>query len=344
MEIGIGGYGYTGSSALFSLLQEFSNIKHIDGGEDFEFTLSYISDGLEDLEFHLMESPSKGTRCDIAIYRFLLLIDSLERSYNRFTNGRFKTITEDYLNKLIQVEWKGIRVFEYQSSKWKQIERLIRMSLHILLKKRNIDIRCFPYRNRYLSIFPDDFLNHTKTYVSNILEANGKYDCMLLNQPFSIGDPLRSMRFFKEPKCIVVDRDPRDLYVLCKNVFGTSALFIPTDSVEHFIEYYKKVRDDRKWKDSNLVMRVQFEDLVYKYDSTIDKIKLFLGDVIGNHTNKKKCFNPDFSIKNTNVFNNFPNDKSNIVLIEKELTKWLYNFQDKENSISVSELNSYTFL
>lgn len=343
MEIGVGGYGYTGSSAVFSLLQEFNNVRYIDGGEDFEFTLSYAPDGLEDLEFSLVDNPSKGMRCDIAIYRFLCLIDMLERSYNRFTKGQFRELTNAYLSNLIQVEWDAIRVFEYTYTPRKRIEKLLRMRLQVFLKKKGLDIRCFPLRRRFLSIFPDAFVEKTRKYVTSILESDGKYDCIVLNQPFSVGDPLRSMKFFMDPKFIVVDRDPRDLYVLCKNVFGIGALFIPTDSVEHFIDYYKRIHDDRKWKGAKNILRVQFEDLLYRYEDTIDAIKVFLGDAIGDHLTPKKYFDPEFSIKNTNIFSNFPQDSSDIARIEKELQPWVYNFPARPCNSS-TDLNSFTFM
>ena len=96
MELGVCGYGYTGSGALVSLLKEFDGISFL-GGNVFEFTLSYTNDGLEDLEFSLCTNPSKGTRCDTAIYRFKLLVDMYERSYNKFTQGNFREIAYKYL-------------------------------------------------------------------------------------------------------------------------------------------------------------------------------------------------------------------------------------------------------
>lgn len=343
MEIGVCGYGYTGSSALVSLIREFSNVIYLDGGLDFEFTLSYVSDGLEDLEFNLVENPSKGARCDIAIYRFQLLIDELERSYNRFTGNTFRQLAEHYLSSLIQVKWKGIRVFEYSRNPNKRIEKLIRAKLYTTLKKRGHDIRCFPLKDRYLSIYPDEFLNKTQSFIQKILEYNNKYKAILLEQPFSCGDPLRSMRFFNNPICFIVDRDPRDLYVLCKRVFGTSALFIPTDTVEHFIEYYKRVRDDRKWKGSNKVFRVQFEDLIYNYDDSVKHIGALL-EGIGEHTNRNFYFNPEFSKANTNIYSKFKEDESDVIKIENELSDWLFSFPSIADGDKDVDLNSYTFL
>ena len=119
MILGICGYGYTGSGALISLLMEFEGVRYLNNRAVQEFTLSYISDGLEDLEFNLVNNPSKGTRCDVAIYRFKLLVDYYERNYNRFTNNKFKQFSYEYLDKLIQIKYKGVRVFEYQRS-WKK--------------------------------------------------------------------------------------------------------------------------------------------------------------------------------------------------------------------------------
>ena len=97
MILGICGYGYTGSGAVISLLKEFEGVNYLHNKDVQEFTLSYISDGIEDLEFNLVSNPSKGTRCDVAVYRFKLLIDFYERNYNRFTNKKFKKYSYEYL-------------------------------------------------------------------------------------------------------------------------------------------------------------------------------------------------------------------------------------------------------
>ena len=52
MIIGSCGFGGTGSSVLTDLLSEYDDV---DVKDSFEFVLPYISDGLEDLEYHLMK-------------------------------------------------------------------------------------------------------------------------------------------------------------------------------------------------------------------------------------------------------------------------------------------------
>lgn len=342
MILGICGYGYTGSGALISLLMEFEGVRYLNNRAVQEFTLSYISDGLEDLEFNLVNNPSKGTRCDVAIYRFKLLVDYYERNYNRFTNNKFKQFSYEYLDKLIQIKYKGVRVFEYQRS-WKKWLFYVHARIANLFRKYNIEMRLFPLNERYFSIFPEQFVEYTKEYVEKLLGKRDN-DCLILDQPFSVGNPLHSMRFFNSPKCIVVDRDPRDLYVMVKYVYKSKAAFIPTNTVENYIEYYKRVRDDRLWRGSNLVYRLQFEDLIYKYNETIKDIERFIGSDLGNHVNPKKFFNPSISIANTNIFSNYVNDADDIKKIESELHDYIYTFPKLNKEKNNVNLNIFTYM
>lgn len=346
MVIGICGYGYTGTGAVFSLLKEFDKVRCLSGGrDDIEFTLSYVPDGLEDLEYHLCINPTKGVGCDSAIYRFQLLVNDFERSHNRFTNNRFREISNNYINELVQVKYSAFRIFEYErnTSSSKRISRLIRNYLRIIFRKFGIDYTFFPKRERYISIFPDDFLSKTKIYINEILGSDDNRKCILLNQPFSVTNPLHSMRFFEEPYCIIVDRDPRDLYVMAKHIYGSYAKFIPTESIYSFVNYYKRLYDRRLIQDNSKILRIQFEDLIYHYEETLSIIQSFLGNDIGNHVNKLKLFNPKDSRKNTNIYNSF-NEDDNIHIIESELSEWLYKFDETSIIKPVDDLRRFTLL
>ena len=153
MIIGICGYGFTGTGAVFSLLKEYSRIRCLPGKrDDIEFTISYMPDGLEDLEYHLCRNFVKGISSDTAIYRFQLLVRDLERSHNRFTQNRFKRLSYDYLDSLIQVRWQGIRTFEYDRNRAALIRysRLLRSYLSTRLKRCGFNAALFPFHERYL--------------------------------------------------------------------------------------------------------------------------------------------------------------------------------------------------
>ena len=65
-------------------------------------------------------------------------------------------------------------------------------------------------------------------------------------------------------KIIIVDRDPRDVYLLSKNNLRKDAAWIPT-SVCDFVSYYKLLRSNN-YNDSR-IYNLQFEDLVYQYEN-----------------------------------------------------------------------------
>lgn len=345
MVIGVCGYGYTGTGAVFSLLKEFENIRCLPGGrDDIEFTISYIPDGLEDLEYHLCTNPSKGVGCDTAIYRFQLLIDNFTRSHNRFTNGKFREISNKYIDSLVQVEYTAFRTFEYDRSTscLKKYSKLIRNTQKNILKKFGIDRVCFPSRKRYISICPNNFETKTRDYISKIINLENKSQCLLLNQPFSVTNPSNSMRFFEDPYCIIVDRDPRDLYIMAKYVYGTFAKFIPTENVQKFITYYKALRSTN-FPSNNRILNIRFEDLIYHYDEALSKIENFLGNKLGNHINKYNFFDPNESIQNTNIYKLY-NDSLDIQNIEEQLKEWLYPFNDSDKFKKKSDLSKFTFL
>mgnify|MGYP002626464139 CR=1 FL=1 len=141
----------------------------------------------------------------------------------------------------------------------------------------------------------------SKKYVSDIWEVLG---CdlskkVVLDQPFSGTNPLLSFRFFENPKAIIVDRDPRDLYIFTKEFlnYRTAGYQIPSDDVYGFIEYYKALRNSElREKSSNTqdVLRISFEDLVYRYDDTTEKISHFC--CLEGLKRNKTIFDPSLSI------------------------------------------------
>lgn len=348
MVIGVCGFGYTGSSALYSLLAEFSNVVTYGSiKNDFEFNISYTPDGLEDLEYNLCLNPSKGVRGDIAVYRFLNYAKAYKKSFNRLTNGRFDLYTNVFINGLVSTKWKAYRTFEFERNPRRIFEWKVRGFFMTKFKKLGLNMYAYPKTTRYLSVFPNEFESKCREYISNLIfgEKKDVNTVVVLNQPFSANNPLNSMKFFPNPKCIFVDRDPRDLYAMLKHVYGIIGAFIPSNDVSSFIKYYREIRDNRLYKNSESVITIHFEDLVYRYQETIDMLKTFLGKDIGEHINKKSFFDPDISIKNTNVYKLYPEDKEDVELIEKELKDYLYDFKEIDSvENNKKELSKFNFM
>lgn len=53
------------------------------------------------------------------------------------------------------------------------------------------------------------------------------------------------------------------------------------------MQFYKKMRESEKECTSNKVLRINFEDLIYNYDTKIKEITKFLGFKESDHINKK---------------------------------------------------------
>jgi len=139
------------------------------------------------------------------------------------------------------------------------------------------------------------------------------------------------LRYFNLPKVIIVDRDPRDLYIMNKVFWGSG--YVPSIDINLFIKWYSQTRQSRKTELSDStriktgeVLFTQFESLIYEYDNSVEKIMNYTGLSASEHVKKLKCFNPELSIKNTQVYVNYPELQHNINLIENHLGEYCYNF------------------
>ena len=188
----------------------------------------------------------------------------------------------------------------------------------------------WPCRTMYYSVEPENFYEEAKKYINNILEAMG-VDLsrpVCLDQPFEGNAPQQSFPFFDDPYAVVIDRDPRDLYLAGKYTKDPNFKFTPKKNVDDFIIYYKNLRKNQK-NDNQRILRVNFEDLIYCYEDSIKKIEEFLN--LGEHIREKQIFDPEKSINNTQLIRLHPEDKNEINKIEKELKEFLYPFEDYKN-------------
>lgn len=329
MIIGSCGYGATGSSVLTDLLKEYDDIQVFDS---FEFWLAYRVDGLEDLEYHLMKQYSKGESCDAAIRRFLRRSKSYRVPFiNKPCDGKvFNKFTEEFIDEITQFKFKGSYTADVSSgyilkdifafaSKKVLMPQIIEKITH----KRSY---LWPCGNKYYSIEPDNFYEAAKRYINNVLKSMGadlsKPIC--LDQPFSGNCPETSMKFYDDAYAIVIDKDPRDLYLAGKYTKDPNYKFSPINDVNKFIIYYRNMRKHTSKNDR--ILRLRFEDIVYNYEKSIKEIEDFLK--LGVHKRKKKFFDPAESINNTQLVRLHHNDEEDIIKIEQELSEFLFPFEE----------------
>lgn len=326
IAVGICGYGYTGSGAVWDLLKEYQDCTILGG--DKEFTFLYAPDGIDDLRYHLLEKPARFQSSDVAIYRFSEYITKMATHYGweGLTNNRLLELSKKYIESICMVSWDGYWTFDidmiinkplqYNVFRIKRkLEHVFKFHFPSLLKKREM----------HLSIFPENFDALTSDFIIELLRSMTRTSLgsvVALNQAFPANCPEKFMKYLPNSKAIVVDKDPRDSYILAKQVIGSGASWIPVDNVKDFVTYYRALRASQVSR--NDILRINFEDLIYKYENTKEQIEKFLG--IKEHIYKNRFFDPNISIGNVMLFNRYEQYHNDIRFIEKEIPEYIYSF------------------
>ena len=183
-------------------------------------------------------------------------------------------------------------------------------------------------------ITSEKFYEESHRYIYDIIDVVSKgKENIILDQfllPFNL---FRVDNYFDDRlKAIVVERDPRDVFIINKYIWQKKQICVPFPlDVNEFCSFYKKMRESEKECNSNKVLRIRFEDLIYNYDDEVKRITKFLGFTSKDHINKKSRFDPDISIKNTQLFRKKEYQEESKI-IERELEKYLYNFPYEINN------------
>lgn len=337
MIIGTCGFSWSGSSAVADFLAEFNENQVYN---DDEFIIAFFPDGIEDLDYNLNTKCSKFVSSTVAIPRFRKVADLLLR---KETKGKIQKITDDYIKSLVQAKWTGSGqgqavlhnpwMFNYFGKKiaWRCIRRL-----PVSLCKK---LKIYPLDTMEYSIQPDKFYEKTIMYTDNILKSIGLdlSKNIVLDQPFPGNNPVHCMKYFRESRAIVVDRDPRDLYILAKEYYPHRSYQIPYEKVEDFVSYYYNMHKNmHKIYEEQNVLCIKFEELVFEYNSTANKIIQFLG--LRKNMQPKRYFQPERSMVNTRLFKKCTKYANDIEFIESSLNQFLFDFDRYSNQKGVGEM------
>lgn len=332
MIVGICGFGYTGSGAVLDFLREFDEVSV---NENIEMTFTYDPDGLLDLENAIYKNPIRFFSADAGLKKFreYMLSFELRRYMKRvMTVKEYRLLIKKYTDSIIADFWYGFWHFDRRhsiSSFWCYIKYIIGGKYLRIYDKLKLNLpKSFPNNTvMYIPVNSECFYENTKRFVSEMMIAMGiskDKPIKVLDQPFPTNAPHKVFQFFDDKcKAIIVKKDPRDMYIFAKEFGRSLATFIPTDNVKIFVDYYRYQMQICELDENTMILN--FEDLVYQYGETEKKICDFLG--LGNHTKKRKFFDPSISIGNTQVFKKFLKYENDIKYIEKELCEYLYPFE-----------------
>ncbi len=326
MIISTCGYGYTGASAVLDFLRGYDSVQIL---ESVEFQMLHQADGLSDLKYYLVESRER-IACNAAIKRFKRLQKTgvLAARLRKHMGTRFDELTDEYIQNIIQVTWVGRSNYDPEDVSNQSKYRIVRFThraMNYACRRLKIK-RQFPrYKTRYFSIMTEErFDALTKEYIEKLM-SELKIDMtkdVALDMLFSATNPRKGTEFFDEAKTIIVDRDPRDIFIVSQRS-DEQYTFMPWDTSENFVNYYRILRENTVMSDNVLVVR--YEDLIYDYWNTTKRIMDYLG-YTERPNHEFKYFNPDISVKYTNLKDN-ERYASQIAYIEQQLPDYLYDFK-----------------
>ena len=327
------GFYRTGSSAISHMFSEFENVYSFG---DFEFRFIQDPDGISDLEYNICENPHRHNT-SYAIKRFI--------KYSKFLNGSFYSkrysgyfgedymkYTMDYVNNITELICK---------TWWHrdQIDRgglfyfLDRVYSHIyyLFDRRKFNTSMLKNElGYYTSIDKDRFYAETRNYINRLLNLCNKdnKEFLMLDQLVPPTNIARYLNYFDDLKVIVVERDPRDLYIIENESYAWGIM--PYKNVKEFCEWYKITRKQAIHPENPNVIWINFEDLIYKYEKTRQKLMDFTGVTATEGDRKKTIFRPDVSINNTLLYKKLTKYQADVEYIEKELPDFLYTVSEEK--------------
>jgi len=325
-------FGSTGSSVITDYLKEFNTLHVMDGAE---LTWISVPDGIIDLDYHLNNPHCRTADSIVAIERYKTLCKEKIRSFEKCGISRyvFEKSLNEFLDSIIMASWKWTKRQVKDEPFWRNIIIRLLYKTNYLNKwelKNKRQWEGFPYKDVFFSVKPKNFDVAVKKHIQDILYACGakENEHLAFDQLFPGNNPQSCFKYFDDPYAIVVDRDPRDVYVFGRTVLlkGRAGHIMPLNNVRDFVVYYRALRDNQPYKEKNdRILCLRFEDLVYNYETTTKKLREFLH--LGENPNPRSIFDPSISMANTQIWKRYPEFQKDIEFIERELKEYLFDFE-----------------
>ena len=283
--------------------------------KEFEFDLIRIQGGILDLKNALVDnwSPVRSSEAIRNFYRLVRTIGNPVGLLGKFTTSGanydtvfpgFSKSSYHYLESLIHASWECEWPYPLYSCDpfflaYKKITRKLGLN-----KNERV------YLSRLSS---EEFIEKTRAYfkeVFNDTSSNGSR-ALIINNGFEPFFPEKSIELFDLAKSIVVDRDPRDVYLAAfyAGKIGNSLVgeVVLGGSVENFIKRFKLYHCNISEKRHRDIYRLNFESLVFDYSAEVDRICKFLGEKKESHRLRGCIFSPEKSSKNIGLWRSLTN-------------------------------------
>lgn len=332
--VNVAGFFYSGSSAVVDLLKEFKPVYESNA------EIRFIKDpyGIADMEDKLInhwelinssaaisdfkEMCRKGARYGKGLF------SPMGHSYEKTISPDFMKITEQYISDLVDFYYHADYYhYKFKKPYHKYVIDRYRWAIEYLTKgkikfaNRNTEICYFSHPSQ------EQFNKATQNYFESLFNehiSDGEHNIIVLDQAVSPNNTQVIHRYFKNSKMIIVDRDPRDMFV-DEIQWGVNLDKYETkDAAIRFAKKTKALRDGIIY--DNDVILIRFEDLIINYDRTVEEIISFLGINKEDHVYKQKYLIPSRSIKNIGIWRKYYDEcASSIDTISEMLPEMLYD-------------------
>lgn len=315
----------TGSSVVDDIFKEFDNC--VSAPSDIECRFLQDPDGISDLEYNLVDNPHR-LNSGFAIKRYEKFVKKYNHTYKFIFGDRWLEASKDYIKSLITVEYKGFWFRDLELMPTKDIflyylKRIINLIKHPMKRISGYYVNCPNESFYHTNITKEQFIERTKVYINKLCailnEKNVPF--LLLDQCVPTSNIDRYTKYFDDIKVIVVDRDPRDVYIEHKH----NKDHVLPSTPEEFCEVYIDHRSVFKNSNKSNVLYMRFEDFIYHYEESLNELINFVGQDKEKHINKNKFFKPEVSQKNTQLWVKYPQYQEDIKIIEERLADYLYN-------------------
>lgn len=326
------GFHDTGSSAVDDYIKEYRGCISTQFEKECRFLQD--PDGISDLQYNLVDNWNR-LNSNFAVKRFYLYARRYRRLYTSIFGREWMILVNEYLDSLIKFKFEGFTHNDLRIvSSIKLILYYMKRTVELLFLKRATIGRGKNRWNYLLGeksihsyISKEEFLQKTRVFTGKLSEcvANSREGFLLWEQLIPTTNMNRYFPYFDNLKVIVVDRDPRDVYI---NHRRDKDSVLPLD-IAKFCTVFRDNRAQIQKEISNVpkrILYVHFEDLIYCYKDTTRKIEEFLGFSEEQHKNAGMYFKPELSIKNTQQWNQYKEYKTDCKRIEELLPEFLYDF------------------
>jgi hypothetical protein len=328
--IDISGFVYSGKSSVSDILREVEGI-YVPRVEE-EFDLLRIPGGLIDLK-NAVEDWSP-TRVNAAYKKFASTAAAVGKSlpfYKKFFNdswayenrypGYFEAL-DKFLKGIVDVNWLA---------PWPH-ENLNDRALKIFIRKIMWRFGFMTQREVAL-ISKEHFLRNAQCFTEELLWSGidcSRFQSLVVHNSLEPFNPARNLVLYKNAKSIVVSRDPRDIFAAAQFMYPGQKDFLNrylricgAHDVNIFIKRFK-IYNSNVCLDKD-VLRISYEDIVRKYDQSVDEIFSFLNIDPSRHLSRRASFNPDVSKKNIEIWKDFRYKKwwPDFIKIEESCREYL---------------------